>query len=332
LAATTTKADEVVLVPDATVPAAGGRLRGEITRETPERITIDGRSVPLDQVAEIEYSVPGQPYIQAKAAERNGNLPEAADLYARAAEEASDELVAQDARYRRAALLARLAQSDPGRRDEAIAALRSITTGLSNSRHYGPALKRLAQLQLSAGDYDEADETLSKLARLSWAADEAAVLHAQVMAERGQSEQALRELDGLIARLPEDSTARRRAILAKAEALADLSRFEQAERTVRSVIESADPEDAATLAPAYNTLGQCLRAAGSPRDALFAYLHTDILYSSQADEHARALAAIAQLWRVLERGDRAARVVERLQSEYPNSPHLSAASEPAPGG
>ena len=97
------------------------------------------------------------------------------------------------------------------------------------------------------------------------------------------------------------------------------------------MIDGADPEDAETLAPAYNTLGDCLRAAGNPRDALFAYLHTDILYPSQADEHARALAAIAQLWRVLNRGDRSSAVIERLKAEYPNSPYLAAVSEGAGG-
>jgi tetratricopeptide (TPR) repeat protein len=322
--------DEVVLVPGSTEAASGGRIRGKIDRETPEVVRIDGRDVALDQVAEVSYDNTGVSYSQARLQENNGDLPRAAELYQKAAGEASNPLVVQDARFRRAAVLARIAQGNSSRQDEAIEALRSITTELSSSRHVGPSLELLARLQLQAEEFDAANATLGNLAKLGWAADRAAVLRSRVMVERGQSEQALRDLDTLIGRLPEGAEARRRASLARAEALAELKRFDEATQAAQAVIEAAGPEDAETLAPAYNTLGDCLRAAGKPRDALFAYLKTDILYPGPADEHARALASIAQLWRVLNQNERANRVVERLQEEYPGSPYLSSATAPAP--
>ncbi|WP_169975267.1 tetratricopeptide repeat protein [Tautonia rosea] len=323
-------ADDVVLVPGSTITAPGGRIRGKVERETPELVRIEGREVPLDQIAEVTYDTPGATFTQAKARENSGDLEQAAELYQQASREVNNPLLAQDARFRSASALARRAQVDPSKREAAIEALRAITTDLSSSRHYGPALELLSTLQLDARDFDAADRALQELAKLSWASDRAAVLRSQVMVKRGQSEQALQELESLVDRLPEGSIARIRADLARAEALAGLSRFDEAENVVRLVIDEADPEDASTLAPAYNTLGDCLRAAGKPRDALFAYLNTDILYPSQADEHARSLAAIAQLWRVLDRDDRAASVVERLREQYPNSRHLPSATEPTP--
>ncbi|RUL88882.1 tetratricopeptide repeat protein [Tautonia sociabilis] len=325
LLAATAMADDVVLVPGSNIPATGGRIRGKIERETPTAIRIGARDVPLDQVAEVIYDAPGISYSQARIQASNGNLPQAAELYQKAVGETNNSLVAQDARFRRAAVLAQHARVDPSTRDAAIQALESVTTELANSRHLGPALELLAALRLEAREFDAADQALRELATLSWAADRAAVLRAQVMVKRGQSEQALRELETLIGRLREGTPARRQAELARAEALVGLSRFDEAEQAARAVIDAADPEDAATLAPSYNTLGDCLRAAGRTRDALFAYLHTDILYPSQAEEHARALAAIAELWRVLDENSRAAQVVERLEREYPNSPYLPAA-------
>lgn len=322
--------DEVVLVPGSSETASGGRIRGKIDRETPEVVRIDGRDIALDQVAEVSYDNTGVSYSQARLQENNGDLPRAAELYQKAAGEASNPLVVQDARFRHAAVLSRIAQGDPSRRDQAIEALRSITTELSNSRHIGPALELLARLQLQAEEFDAADATLGNLGKLGWAADRAAVLRARVMVERGQSEQALRDLDALIGRLPEASEARRLASLARAESLAELKRYDEATQAVQAIIEAADPEDAETLAPAYNTLGDCLRAAGKPRDALFAYLNTDILYPGPADDHARALASIAQLWRMLNQNERANRVVERLQEEYPGSPYLSSATASSP--
>ncbi|MEW4567734.1 tetratricopeptide repeat protein [Tautonia sp. JC769] len=323
-------ADDVVLVPGSTITAPGGRIRGKVERETPEQVRIAGRDVPLDQIDDITYDAPGATFTQAKARENSGDLDQAAELYRQAAGEVNNPLLAQDARFRGAAALARRAQVDPSKREAAIEALEGITSELSNSRHYGPALELLSTLRLDAQEYDAADRALQDLAKLSWASDRAAVLRAQVMVKRGQSEQAIRELDTLVGRVPEGSPARIRADLARAEALAGLSRFDEAEQVVRAVIDEAEPEDASTLAPAYNTLGDCLRAAGKPRDALFAYLNTDILYPSLADEHARSLAAIAQLWRILDRDDRAASVVERLRQEYPNSRHLPAATASAP--
>ena len=55
------------------------------------------------------------------------------------------------------------------------------------------------------------------------------------------------------------------------------------------MIQAAPAEDVPAQAAAYNTLGDCLRAANRPKDALLAYLHTDLLYSKDKEEHPRAL-------------------------------------------
>jgi len=316
-AASTLVGDEVVLKPDATIDAPGGRIRGTISRETPEAVTIDGRTVPLDQIEEIDYTAPGLSYTQARLQRNNGNLERAIELYKEAAAEASKRLVAQASRFEAAALRADLARSDAEQRDEAIAGLEAIVEELPNSRHVGPALERLAEVRLSAGQFDEASQAIDRLARLSWASRKAEVLRARLKAEQGDAEAALADLESLLARLPEGSADHRTATLAKAVALAKAERYDEAEDVARSVIESAAPEDARTLAPAYNTLGACLRAAGKPKDALFAYLHTELLYNTVADEHAEALTAIADLWRELGREDRAQETLERLREQHP---------------
>ena len=74
-------------------------------------------------------------------------------------------------------------------------------------------------------------------------------------------------------------------MLAKAESLAGTKKYKEAETLVRQVIQANPAEDAAAQAPAYNTLGDCLRAANRPKEALIAYLHTDLLYSKDKEEH-----------------------------------------------
>ena len=74
---------------------------------------------------------------------------------------------------------------------------------------------------------------------------------------------------------------------------------------------------------AYNALGDCLRAANRPKDALLAYLHTDLLYSKDRQEHPRALFQIEKLFRLLKQDGRANEYAQRLRQEYPHSQWLS---------
>ena len=64
----------------------------------------------------------------------------------------------------------------------------------------------------------------------------------------------------------------------------------------------------------------------SPRTPCCAYLHTDLLYTKDKEQHPRALAQIAQLWRQLKRDDRADEVQAKLKQEYPRK-----APGPRPG-
>ena len=119
-------------------------------------------------------------------------------------------------------------------------------------------------------------------------AERAAVLRTKLLARQNKHKEAIVELDKLIAGSPKGSERLRAAQLAKAESLAAMKDYTKAETLLREVIQATPPEDAAGQAPAYNTLGDCLRAANRPKDALLAYLHTDLLYSKDKEEHPRA--------------------------------------------
>jgi tetratricopeptide (TPR) repeat protein len=334
--AATARADEVVLVPGATVTAPGGRVRGTIAGETPNEVKIrpavgNEVTIPVDQVASVRYDNQPQAMTLAQLREAGGHLPEAADLYQKAVAEAGARpSLAQEAQFGRARVLARIAQGgDPKALDGALSALNTFTKAFPSARQIGPALELLARLSLQTGDFDAADRHLTQLeTKAPWAKDRAAVLKAKVLGRRGQYDRAVKALDGMLASAPEGSPKWREATLARAEALTGLQQYDPAQAAVRAVIQAADPEDAPTQALAHNTLGDCLRAAGKPKDALLAYLHTDILYPQDQEQHARALAQIAGLWRTLKQDDRADEVVERLREEYPQSPYLSAASAP----
>lgn len=324
-------ADEVLLVPNSTVKqAVGGRVRGTIQSETPAEVVVKlgagTTSVPVDQIASVRYDNQPASMTLADSNEAGGQLAKAAELYKKAAGEAEGKpLVAQAARYKHAEVTADLAMADPGRAAEAVGLLDAFIKANPSSRHTAPALETLARLQLQKGDFAQVEKTVAALAKTPSGADRAGVLRARVLARKGDHAQAVTVLDGLIKNAPAGSAWQREARLAKAESLAGLKQFTEAEADLRSVIQAAPAEDVAAQSSAYNTLGDCLRAAGRPKDALLAYLHTDVLYAKDKEQHPRALAHIAHLWRELKRDDRADEVVQRLKQDYPQSPWLAAA-------
>jgi tetratricopeptide (TPR) repeat protein len=314
------------LVPGSAIKAPGNQIKGAIQSETPSEVRIGGQTVPFDQIESIEYD--GQPanLLLARNRESAGNLAEALELYTKAVGEAGSgkPLIAREAQFQRARVLALLGLGDPQRADEAIKLLEQFARAHPSGRQLGPALEILARLYVARENYDQADRVLAELSKIAWAAPQAEVTRARVLGLRGRQDEAIARLDAILAAAPEGSARHRTALLAKAEALGGLKRFDEAQALANTVIKAAGPEDVETQAAAHNALGDLLRQAGQPKDALLAYLHTDILYFKDREQHPRALARIVELCRQLKLDDQARETAARLRQEYPASPHAAA--------
>ena len=325
-AATALAVDVVTLTLDATTKgaAAGGIFRGTVVSESPSKVEVklgnNVTAIPTAEIAAIVYDGHPVSLEQAQAKDAAGSLAEAIELYKKAVGEAATKpFIAEDAAFGQARATADLAQVEPDKVADAIAQLDAFSRKYKDGRHVGPALEALAQLQIARENYSGAEATLVALGKLPGGNDRSASLRVKLLSHKGQAADAITEIDKMIAANPDGSVRKRDAILAKAGVLVTLKKYGEAESLVRSVIKAAPPEDAATQAIAHNTLGDCLRAAGKSKDALYAYLHTDLLFSKDKDEHARALGQIAQLWRELKRPDRADETLERLKQDYPRS-------------
>ena len=308
-----------------TVPDAAGKLRklqGTVSSETPTEVVIGANKVPVEEVESIEYTGSPPNFTIADRAEKGGDLAKAADEYAKAANLAAEKpFIAQTAQFNRLRLLAATTPA------EAISGLDAFTRANPRSRHLGPALELEIRLLLEKGDpkeYARADGLATKLREVAWAKDHADVTKARILTKQGKPAEAVAAL-GKLADAKADTPRGREARLALAEALAAQKKYPEAEAAARAVIQAAGPEDAAAQAAAHNTLGDVFRAAGKPKEALFEYLHTDLLFARNKEEHARALFQIIKLSRELKREDRAIDALDRLKQEYPTSPYLAAA-------
>jgi len=116
------------------------------------------------------------------------------------------------------------------------------------------------------------------------------------------------------------------ARLGKARCLAANKKTEEAIKDIESIIERANAEQTDLLAQAYNALGNAYAAAGKTKEAIFAFLHVDLLYYMNGDAHAEALANLVLLWKKDNKPERAQRALQTLESRYRNSPWLKKAT------
>ncbi|MEK6237540.1 MAG: tetratricopeptide repeat protein, partial [Planctomycetales bacterium] len=117
---------------------------------------------------------------------------------------------------------------------------------------------------------------------------------------------------------PQLISLRNSALLGRGACLAAGGQFAEAVQAVESVIDEA-PETAELYAKAYNTLGYCHAKGNKTKDAVLAYLRVETLYSTQPQEHAKALFHLIALWRELGKDDYAKQCQDTLVSRYKNS-------------
>lgn len=85
------------------------------------------------------------------------------------------------------------------------------------------------------------------------------------------------------------------------------------------VINSSSPEDSEILARGYLLRGKIHEQLGETKEALFDFLHVDLLFSQEKVVHAEALYRLASLWPALQYPERGLDARERLKGLYPDS-------------
>jgi tetratricopeptide (TPR) repeat protein len=110
------------------------------------------------------------------------------------------------------------------------------------------------------------------------------------------------------------------ATLGKARCMAESDQAAEALRRIDEVIAKAPNDDADLLARAYTAKGVVLRKSGKLQEALFALLRVDTLYAhGDEDVHAEALYHLMGLWQDLKNPGRAAEAKRTLAEQFRNS-------------
>jgi len=218
------------------------------------------------------------------------------------------------------AQLALQGQGDPQVAD---ASLIKFVQADAQSFHFYAAADALGTLAAATGAYDKASQYFTALAGAPFPEYK---MKAQYM---------LGTANLSLGKIPEARTAYGTAISASADN-ADAKRYQkmarlgvvrcdtadkkagEAIKNLRTMVSENDATDSQLFAQIYNALGEAHRQSGQDEEALLAYLHTDLLFTSDPNSHAEALYYLAQLFSKVD-PQRAADAKSRLQSQYASS-------------
>lgn len=202
--------------------------------------------------------------------------------------------------------------------------------------HFYEAARLLGDLSMSVGTYDYAEKVYSMLERApsSWLEQrfQAKLLVADAQLAGGKYQDALANYSTVAGAPGTKETARyiQMAQVGQAICMAGAGSPDDGISKIEEIIKKEDPKDTELFGKAYNALGACYlkkyeaekdarQKASYLKQALMAYLRTDILFWQDSDAHAEALYHLSDLWNQVNKPDRASQARATLKDRYAGS-------------
>jgi tetratricopeptide (TPR) repeat protein len=307
----------------------GRPVQGKVIEMSPAEVVVEQgplkKKVPVNEISWISFDEEPSQVSQARQALLAGQLARAQDLLAKVSLDGIDRAeIKQEIEFLKAIVATRLALAGGGSKADAGRALLAFEKSSKGHYRYLQACEALGDLLVSMSRFDQADAYYAKLAAAPWPNMQlrAGVLVGRSLQARKQHDKAIAKFDEVLAAKAEGKDAldqQQAAQLDKAVSLAATGKAQEAIALVEKVLQDAPEESTEIHARGYTALGNCYRAAGQDKHALWAFLAVDLLFSQYAEQHAEALANLVPLWEKSEKADRAKEAQAKLQTNYPGS-------------
>lgn len=316
---------------DQVYAAKGAPARGRIPEAgiSREQVTLEAssgtRQIPANEIVRITFAEEPGDLNSGRTAILQKNYSHAASELRKVDPQKIDrEVVRHELEYLKALAQARLALTEGGDKSAAITAMLNFVKLAPQSFHFYDAAETLGDLSLALGKYADAVKYYTPIASAPWPEQQMKANSAVARALMGdkQFEPALTKFEAVIGSDATGAEASRQKLLAtagKAACLAETGKAEEGVKLLEAIIKDNDPQDAALFARTYNALGRCQLKLNKPKDALLAFLHTEILFAGEADAHAEALYHLSKLWGDLNKSDRAVTARTTLRERYSGS-------------
>lgn len=307
-------------------------FRGELATMTTAAVTVklpngELQEIPVSDIFGIRFDMEPPTLTQGQSNERSGSLDSALEKYKQVQAEYSgdDKRLVVDVKFLIARTMVKSALANPAMAADAQKAINAFRTeNKTNFRYLEATLLEAQLLSLDAANSGAAEALLKEVqdAPVKGFQLQAGVQLGRLLLSGNNADGALAAFDQVIAQSTGDASATAAmfdGMLGKAQCQQKQGQIDEAIASLNEVISKASESETQTLAAAWILKGDCLRTKNLPKDALWAYLHVDVLYPSEPAAHAEALFRLAALWAPAGHPDRADEAMARLTSKYPNS-------------
>ena len=320
--------DHLLAQTDSITLVAGRPVRGTVESYTPDNIVIqtsDGeKNIAPANVRLIRFDGSND-LVRAKSAYTDGRYAACKEGLENMTDVPDRDVVKQEIDYYRAAAAAQLAlQGGNVSLDQAAREVDGFLKAHPNSFHFYPALGMFGDLAMAMGRFDAAGTQYEKTAACDWPKlsldGKLNMGKAKLYSgEYGPAIQAFQETEA--SNSGEDYAVQSKLIAQclRAQALALQGKTEEGRALVNKIIENESSKNIELFAHANNALGVCFVEEGKTKEAIRAFLKTDLLFTLDPDCHAQALYPLVGLWDKNERPDRAARARQKLTERYRNT-------------
>lgn len=313
----------------------GKSFGGEITSVSKTEVVVTQSvgnkedTIAANDIASIEWKGEPPTLNLARSNERSGNLAEAQAGYQEALQAVASGAPALKAEieFRLARTAAKIAAKDPSQIQVALDGLRAFVNDHRDHFRLYEAQHLLGELALAADDTPAADAAFAVLEQAPWPDVQMAgkLGTAKSLLSQGDVAGAKSLFDTVASITPKNASEKARrleGVLGQAECQQKSGNYDDAVKTLQTVVKETDAGDTRLLAEAYLRQGDCLAADGQRlKEAVIAYLHVDVVptLAAHGDLHAEALYNLAKLWPAIGQPARAAEATDKLQQDYPES-------------
>ncbi len=308
----------------------GGRpVRGQIARISPTAVVVESggttQTIKVQDVRKINFGGINGTIRQAISQYYAGSYKDCLDSIERNKEKPTKKYIVAELAYCKAMSMAGEAMSGGNVTLKAAKSeLNTFITTHGDSYRYYPASFAFSQLCVALGDFDVAKAGFNKVLESDWPTmllksriqlGMVAFIEKDISAATNHFSEAIKIDSGDKEAASLKLVARCR--LAQANSLSNKGQNSISE--IQKIIKEQSSEDKVLFSNAYNALGHCQKKAGNNKEAVLAFLHTQLLYPNQADAQAEALHELYQLWNSLNYTDRAREAQNLLRRSYRNT-------------
>ena len=311
----------------------GKEVGGEITSVTKTEVVVTQKvgnreeKIAANDIIKVEWDGEPPALRLARSNESSGNLQEALTGLTEAKNNAEGSDLKAEIDFLLARTAAKIGRKDQTQLSTAIDALKSFVSDNRDHFRFYDAQLLLADTALLAGDTVASAAAYSIVEQAPWEDYKMAgqIGNANSLLAQDDVNGAKSIFDkvaGMNASSPAESARKLEAMLGQASCEQRSTKYEEATKTLKQVVEMTTADDTRLLAEAYLQLGECYAVdATKSKDAILAYLHVDVVPSlaKHGDLHAQALYHLAKLWPAAGQPARGAEASAKLETDYPNS-------------